>query len=449
MTIRIKRGLNLPIAGTPAQQLLIDSVSTETVALLGDDYVGLKPGLLVAEGERVRLGQPVFEDRATPGLQFTAPASGMVSGIHRGARRRLQSVVIQRDGNDEQTFHSWPRSALIDLDRDSVRNNLLASGLWTAFRARPFGRVPPPNSTPAAIFVTAIDTNPLAADANVVIAADADAFLDGVRVVRALTDGKVYLCVAPDAQSDLFTMERVESVTFSGPHPAGLVGTHVHFLAPVSHDRVVWHLNYQDVIAIGRLFTTGRLDCSRIVSLAGPRVRNPRLLRVPFGVHIEELLRGELLDGPSRNISGSVLSGRRAAGPQAYLGRYHLQVSVLGEQSSREFLGWLAPGINKFSASGMFLSRLLPKRRFDMTTSQHGSPRALVPIGSFEKVMPLNILITPLLKALLVNDTETALSLGCLELVEEDLALCSFVCCSKYNYGEALRDTLAAIERTG
>jgi Na+-transporting NADH:ubiquinone oxidoreductase subunit A len=244
-------------------------------------------------------------------------------------------------------------------------------------------------------------------------------------------------------------MEGVEKVAFCGPHPAGLVGTHVHFLAPVGHDRVVWHLNYQDVIAIGRLFTTGRLDLSRIVSLAGPGVRNPRLLRVPLGVHIEELLRGELLDGPSRSISGSVLSGRRAAGPEAYLGRYHLQVSVLGEQSSRKFLGWLAPGKNQFSASRMFLSSLLPKRHFEMTTSQHGSPRALVPIGSFEKVMPLDILITPLLRALLVNDTETALALGCLELAEEDLALCSFVCCSKYNYGEALRDILATVERTG
>ena len=445
MTIRIKRGLDLPIAGMPAQRLAADSVSTQTVALLGGDYVGLKPNLRVAEGECVCLGQPVFEDRATPGVQFTAPASGIVAAIHRGARRRLQSVVIQCDGNEERAFDCWARSALSDLDPQAVRANLLASGLWTAFRTRPFDRVPTPKSTPAAIFVTAIDTNPLAADPNLVISADTAAFRDGVYVIRALTEGKVFICAAPGNSILENAIERVETANFSGPHPAGLVGTHVHFLAPVSHERIVWHLNYQDVIAIGRLFTTGRLDATRVVSIAGPRVRNPRLLRVPLGAHI----RGELSDGPSRSISGSVLSGRRAAGAEAYLGRYHLQVSAIEEQSSREFLGWLAPGMNKFSASGMFLSSVLPKRFFNLSTSQNGSPRALVPIGSFEKVMPLNVLITPLLKALLVNDTETAIALGCLELVEEDLALCSFVCNSKYNYGEALRDTLASIEKTG
>ncbi len=448
MTIQIKRGLNLPISGAPAQSVA-ETVATDRVAVLGADYPGLRPNLLVAEGERVLLGQPLFGDRGMPDVKFTAPASGVVTAIHRGARRRLQSVVIQRDGNKERAFDSWSGSKLGQLDRHSVRENLLASGLWTAFRARPFGRVSHPESIPAAIFVTAIDTNPLAADPDVVIATAADAFLDGVRVIRALTEGKVFVCTAANSPDLNVSMERVETVAFSGPHPAGLVGTHVHHLAPVTHDKTVWHLNYQDVIAIGRLFTTGRLDVNRIISLAGPHVLKPRLIQVPLGAHIDELIVGELRDGPSRSVSGSVLSGRRAAGPEAYLGRYHLQVNVLGEQSRREFLGWLAPGKNKFSASGMFLSSMLPKRLFDLTTTQNGSPRALVPIGSFEKVMPLNILITPLLKALLVNDTETAKLLGCLELDEEDLALCSFVCCSKYNYGEALRDTLASLEKSG
>lgn len=448
MTIHIKRGLDLPIAGTPVQWVA-DTVSTERVALLGADYPGLRPDLLVAEGDRVRLGQAVFADRTVPSVTFTAPASGVVTEINRGARRRLQSVVIQRDGSEERKFDSWSSLELNQLERSSVSENLLASGLWTAFRARPYGRIPHPDSIPAAIFVTAMDTNPLAADPDIVIATAADAFLDGVRVIRTLTEGNVYVCTAAISTSITSSMERVETVAFSGPHPAGLVGTHIHHLAPVTRDQTVWHLNYQDVIAIGRLFTTGRLDANRIISLAGPHVLKPRLIRVPLGAHIGELVNGELLDGPSRRVSGSVLSGRRAAGPEAYLGRYHLQVSVLGEQSEREFLGWLAPGRNKFSANGMFLSSVLPKRLFNLTTTQNGSPRALVPIGSFEKVMPLNILITPLLKALLVNDTETAKSLGCLELDEEDLALCSFVCCSKYNYGEALRDTLASLEKSG
>lgn len=448
MLIKIKRGLDVPIAGEPVQ-VVTDSVAVRSVALVASDYIGLKPDLLVAEGDRVRLGQPVFEDRGMPGVGFTAPACGTVVAIHRGARRRLQSVVIRCEGDEQQTYESWPSTALRELDRQTVRENLLTSGLWTAFRSRPFGRVPHPDSVPAAILITAIDTNPLAANADVVIASSSDAFKDGVHVVSKLTDGELYVCAAPGSPTLQPLNERIQSVAFSGPHPAGLVGTHIHHLVPVDQYKTVWHLNYQDVIAIGRLFTTGQLDVSRIVSLAGPQVRRPRLVRTPLGAHIDDLVGGDLREGACRIVSGSVLSGRRAAGAVAYLGRYHLQVSVLIEQSHREFLGWLAAGRDKYSASRLFVSSVLRKRRFDMTTSQNGSPRAMVPIGSFEKVMPLDILITPLLKALLVNDTETAQALGCLELDEEDLALCSFVCCSKYNYGEALRDTLATIEKTG
>lgn len=448
MTIQIRRGLDLPIAGVP-DQATVDSVPVTSVALLGGDYPGLKPNLLVAEGDRVRLGQPLFEDRGTPGVRYTAPACGTVAAIHRGARRRLQSVVVRCEGRDEQVFDACSSAALTDLDRDAARENLLACGLWTAFRTRPFGRIPDPGSSPAAIFVTAIDTNPLAVDPDLVIATAKDAFVDGVRVLLSLTEGKVYICTAAGSPEIQAADERIATVAFSGPHPAGLAGTHIHHLHPVDHDSRVWYLNYQDVIAIGRLFTTGRLELTRIISLAGPQVRRPRLMRVPIGAHIDELVHGELADGPCRVLSGSVLSGRRAVGPEAFLGRYHLQVSALGELSRREFLGWLSPGRDKFSATGLFISSILRRHRFNLTTSLHGSPRAMVPIGSYEKVMPLDVLITPLLKALLVNDTETAQALGCLELDEEDLALCSFVCCSKYNFGEALRDTLDSIEKTG
>ncbi|MGE0625715.1 MAG: Na(+)-translocating NADH-quinone reductase subunit A [Pseudomonadales bacterium] len=447
-TIRIRRGLDLPISGEPAQTIS-EARPVDLVAVLGSDYVGLKPVLRVEQGDRVALGEPLLEDAANPGVMITSPASGRVVAVHRGERRRLSSLVIAVDGDAERSFESWSRAALQSLEAASVRQTLTESGLWTAFRTRPFGRVPRIDDQPEAIFVTAIDTNPLAPDPVVVVAESGQAFSDGLEVLTRLTRGIVYVCTASGSGLTAAHSERIETVAFSGPHPAGLVGTHVHYLHPVTGDnRSVWYVGCQDVIAIGRLFVEGRIDAGRIIAMGGPQARNPRLLRTRLGADLNQLLQDELYPGPCRVVSGSVYSGRRAVGPLAYLGRYHHQVSVLPEVAERTFLGWLAPGWRSFSASRMFLSSLSGRgRRFPLHTSQHGSPRAMVPIGSYERVMPLDMLITPLLRALLVGDVETARLLGCLELEEEDLALCSFVCCSKYEFGPALRDVLSAIER--
>jgi Na+-transporting NADH:ubiquinone oxidoreductase subunit A len=445
---RIRKGLDIPIEGVPEQKIS-DAAAAHSVALIGDDYLGLKPALLVAEGDIVKLGQALFEDKNNPGVRITAPGSGRITAIHRGAGRKLQSVIIKLQGKDEETFSSWRSADLEYIGEQDVRRNLLASGLWTAFRTRPFSRVPRVDSEPAAIFVTAIDTDPLAADPTVIIQECANEFANGLSVLTRLTSGNVYVCAAPGAPITIPHRNQIRIVSFAGPHPSGLPGTHIHFLEPVHIDKVVWHVNYQDVIAIGRLFTTGRLDVTRIVALAGPPLVRPRLLRTRLGANIDDLTHGELQKGTLRVVSGSALSGRRAAGWAGYLGRYHSQISVFAEGYRREFFGWLTPGARKFSANRIYVSSFLPRRRFDVTTSQHGSPRAMVPIGNIEKVMPLDILATPLLKALLVHDTDTAQSLGCLELDEEDLALCSFVCCSKYNYGEALRECLTMIEQVG
>jgi Na+-transporting NADH:ubiquinone oxidoreductase subunit A len=445
---RIKKGLDVPIMGIP-EQLVSDSAPVRSVALIGDDYHGLKPELLVAEGDVVTLGQTLFEDKQNPGVRFTAPGSGRVAAIHRGARRTLQSLIIELEGNHEETFNSWESTELASLSEQAVRENLLVSGLWTAFRTRPFSRVPRADSEPAAIFVNGIDTNPLAANSDLIIRASAKEFADGVSVLSRLTRGNVYVCVEPGSSVTVPDGDRIRIVAFAGPHPAGLVGTHIHFLEPVDVDRMVWHINYQDIIAIGQLFTTGRLAVTRIIALAGPPVIRPRLVRARLGASTDDLTQGELAEGSLRVVSGSPLAGRRAMGWAGYLGRYHSQLSVLAEGYRREFLGWLAPGRKKFSANRIFASSFLRQQQFDMTTSQHGSPRAMVPIGNYETVMPLDLLPTPLLKALLVHDTDTAQTLGCLELDEEDLALCSFVCCSKYDYGEALRECLTMIEHAG
>jgi len=423
--------------------------AVSSVALMGPDTVDLKPGMLVAVGDSVKLGQALFSDKQNPGVQFTSPGAGTVAAINRGERRVLQSVVINLDGDEEEQFTAYPPNDLQNISRQDVRDNLLASGLWTAFRTRPFSKIPRPDDVPAAIFVTAIDTNPLAADPDVVIQREGEAFLQGLCVIAALTDGTIHVCTAPDSSITCSDSGDIQHSQFAGPHPAGLAGTHIHLLDPVNGDQTAWHIGYQDVIAVGKLFTTGRLPVDRIVSLSGPSVSKPRLISTRLGANITELVDGELSDADVRVVSGSVLSGHRAAGWAVWLGRYDNQITVLKEGSPREFLSFMRPGIGKYSFTRGFLGNLFGSGGYPLTTSQNGSPRAMVSIGSFEAVMPLDILPTPLLKALLVRDTDSARDLGCLELDEEDLALCSFVCNGKYDYGRHLRKSLHEIEVNG
>jgi Na+-transporting NADH:ubiquinone oxidoreductase subunit A len=371
----------------------------------------------------------------------------VVEHIDRGEQRFLQTVAIRLDGEEEETFNAYREDELAELSRDQVKANLLASGLWLSLRTRPYTMAADPHAVPTAIFVTAIDTNPLAADPAVVIGESPQDFINGLTVIEKLTPGNVFVCHAAGAQPPVPDLERLVVAGFAGPHPAGLVGTHIHFLDPVDGQRSVWHLGYQDVIAIGRLFTTGRLSVERVVSLAGPMIKNPRLIRTRVGASTNDVVRGELEPGEARVISGSVLAGHQAVGPRAYLGRFHNQICVLREGRAREFLSWLSPGMHKFSSIRVLASSLINGRRFDLSTSQNGSARAMVPIGSFERVVPLDILPTQLLRALVVRDTDSALALGCLELDEEDLALCTFVDPGKYDYGPILRQNLEQIRR--
>ena len=446
--MRIKRGLDIPVKGEP-EQAIYDGPPVNTVALLGYDYVGIKPTMTVAVGDQVKLGQALFSDKRNPSVSFTSPGAGKIVEINRGARRILQSVVIELNGDDEESFERYDEADLGTLSAQQVMDNLLASGLWTALRTRPYSLVPDPGSQPQAIFITAMDSNPLAARADVIIQDAAQDFDNGLKVIAKLTEGKLYICKYPEANIAVPQADPFVTADFSGPHPAGLVGTHIHFLDPVNAEKEVWSLNYQDVIAIGRLFTTGRLPVERVISLAGPVVSRPRLIRTRLGASTEDIVRDELDDVDCRVISGSMLSGRRAAGWASYLGRYHTQISVLKEGGERHFLGWLSPGMNDYSASNVFVSSFFKKRKFSFTTSQHGSPRAMIPIEPYQDVIPMDILAVPLLRALLVGDTESAQKLGCLELDEEDLSLCTFLCPSKYEYGPVLRENLTQIEREG
>ena len=457
---RIKKGLDLPISGSP-EQVVEDAPAVDRVGLIASDFVGMKPRWEIQEGDTVRRGDLLFEDRKNPGVRFTASGAGKVVAVNLGERRALQSVVIELNGReragettdeDHAAFESYTGKSVGELDAAAVKALIVESGAWTALRTRPFNKVPAPDSTANSIFVTAIDTEPLTVDVEIALEGRLTDFEAGLEALTHLTDGTVYLCRTPGSGISSGSVAGVEIAEFDGPHPAGLVGTHIHLIDPVSRGKTVWHIGYNDVADIGELFRTGRIPVARIVALGGPAVTRPRLLRTRVGAHIGTLTDGELAEGEVRVISGSVLSGTTAVGDiHGYLGRYARQVSVLLEGRTREFMGWLMPGFNIFSIVPTFLSALFKDddQRFDMTTDTMGSDRAMVPIGTYEEVMPLDIVPTYLLRSMVAGDLEKAEQLGCLELAEEDLALCTVVCPGKYDYGPILRETLSTIEAEG
>lgn len=451
MQFTIKEGLDLPITGEP-KQVIENGNSVNSVAILGLDYVGMKPTMAVNEGDSVKLGQVLFSDKKNPGVNFTSPGAGVVKSINRGEKRILQSIVIDLKGTEEELFSRYDASDLNNLTTEQVKENLLASGLWTNLRTRPYGKIPAIDSNANSIFVTAIDTSPLAADPAIVIKDRADDFINGLTVISKLTQGKTYVCKATGTDIAVGNTNSLQVADFSGPHPAGLPSTHIHFIDPVNIDKFVWHINYQAVIAIGALFTTGKLNVERVVSLAGPTVKNPRLIRTRVGANTDDLVSGELQDNvESRVISGSALYGRQASDWAAFLGHYSNQITALKEGRERELFGWIVPGKNKYSALNVYTSSVDRKfdRKFPLTTTKNGSNRAIVPVGVYETVMPLDILSTPLLKALVVGDSDQAQLLGCLELEEEDLALFTFVDPGKHDFGPVLRANLTKIEKEG
>lgn len=450
MQFTIKKGLDLPISGGP-RQAIEQGNEVKSVAVLGVDYVGMKPTMMVSEGDSVKLGQTLFTDKKNPGVNFTAPGAGVVTAINRGAKRVLHSVVIELKGDEQITFSKYKETELSSLSEEQIKQNLLLSGLWTALRTRPYGKIPSVDKKPHSIFVTAIDTSPLAADPSVIIKARAGDFANGLTVIAKLTDGKTYVCKAVGAEIPTGNAA-VTVADFSGPHPAGLPSTHIHFIDPVSADKSVWHLNYQAVMAIGALFTSGKLNVERVISLAGPTVKNPRLIRTRVGANTDDLIKGELQDVENRVISGSVLHGHHASDWASYLGFYSNQVSVLQEGRARELFGWIVPGKDKYSALDVYIKSRQDRksaRKFPLTTNRNGSDRAVVPVGVYETVMPLDILPTPLLKSLIVGDSDQAQLLGCLELDEEDMSLFTFVDPGKHDFGPVLRANLTKIEKEG
>ncbi|MEM9344398.1 MAG: Na(+)-translocating NADH-quinone reductase subunit A [Pseudomonadota bacterium] len=442
----LRKGLDLPVTGTPRMEVDA-SVDIRSVAIIGDDYLDLKPRISVEEGDTVVAGSPILFDKNMPEALVTAPVAGRVRAINRGARRKLISVVIDVDAeggapvNFADTGDASTREGLVE--------RLCASGLWTSFRTRPYSKVPQIDAVPEAIYITATDTEPLCGDPTIAINADAEAFKTGVATVARLSGGPTYLCQGEGEPLPGHDAEGVEPVAFTGPHPAGLAGTHMHFLTPPQADKFVWTIGYQDVIVIGRLMLTGHYDPSCIIALSGSACKDPRLVKTVAGASMLDLTEADRPDEmPVRLVSGSILSGRAGAGESAYLGRYARQVTIMEEDKKQIPLGWVRPMISKYAIQPV-LGSAMSKREFPLTTNLNGGRRAMVPLGTFEKLMPQDFLPTQLLRALLVMDTEQAQLLGALELDEEDLGLVGFACPAKYEYGIALRDSLTKIEREG
>lgn len=457
---KIDKGLDLPIPGKPLQ-VIRETATCTRVAVVADDFPGMKPRMHVEEGQVVKRGQTLFEDRKAPGVMHTAPAAGRILGIHRGEKRALQAIVIDLSdgeragtpGDDEfQNFETFTGGSPESLSGPQIKALMVESGLWTAIRTRPFSKVPEPTATAEALFITATDTNPHAADPEVVLEDQMDDFRRGLALVAKLVEGPTYLCTGEHSDIANAAPESVRVERFAGPHPSGTVGVHIHTLRPVSREKTVWHIGYQDVAAVGRLAATGRLDTSRVISIAGPNVEDPRLVRSRIGACISEAVTGEVAedDKEMRAISGSVLSGKRTEGEVFdFLGRYERQISLLEEDRENVFMGWLTPGANLFSVTGIYLSKIFKPERFQFTTNTNGSVRAMVPIGLYEKVMPMDLMPTFLLRSMMVGDVERAENFGILELDEEDLALCTYVDPGKNNFGPLLRKNLEIIEKEG
>lgn len=443
--IQTNKGLDIPISGSPKQEIRQGN-QVSKVALIGDDYVDMRPTMLVDEGDRVKIGQPLFTDKKNEGVLFTSPGCGIVQSINRGEKRKFESLVIELDGEENISFFNPSSTRVEKMGPEEIRPLLINSGMWTSFRTRPYGKVPGVASLPSSLFITAVDTSPLAADPQVIIGCYEKEYQLGLSILQQLLPVPIHYCTGADELLPAEKYNNISYYSFQGPHPSGLPSTHIHFIDPVHEQKSVWHIGYQDVIGIGHLFSTGHLLTEKIISLAGPATLNASLIKTRSGAFLPDICRQEISLDDLRIISGSVLNGRESKDNVTFLGRYHDQISVLVESSGRSFFNWAMPGRDRFSIKPVFSSAFRKHMTFPFNTALWGGKRAIFPLDTYDQVMPLDIIATSLLKALTTGDTEKSKDLGCLELIEDDVALCGFVCAGKNEFGAALRQTLTTIE---
>lgn len=438
MTIKIKKGLDIRLKGE-AEKTLSD-ISSKTFAIKPTDFIGVFPKLLVKEGDEVKAGTPLFFDKNRTNIQFTAPVSGRVSEIKRGAKRVLQEIKI--DVDEQIAYEDFVAEDPNKLDREKITEKLLKSGVWPMLRQRPYSVIADPEIDPKAIHISAFDTNPLAVDYDFIVHGCGEEFQMGLDALAKLTSGKLHLNIEVNTSSKVFTNSKnVQINEFSGPHPSGNVGTQIHAIDPINKGDVVWYLYPQDVLSIGRLFKAGKFDARRTIALCGSEVKHPKYFKTIMGVSMEAMLQDNVEGENKRVISGNVFTGDKVENT-GYLGFYHSQISVIPEGNQYAFFGWMFPSFKKHSFYRTALSWMTPKKQYSLNTNMNGGERAIVVTGQFEKVMPLDIYPIQLIKACMIEDIDLMENLGIYEVDEEDFALCEYIDTSKIDIQHVIRKGL-------
>ena len=437
MVVKIKKGLDIRLKGKP-EPTLSTPQSSELFALKPPDFPGLTPKLAVKVDDPVKVGTPLFFDKYRPDVKFTAPVSGTVVAVNRGERRRILEVVVRSDGKNEKlTFKKADPSK---LSREDIIQTLLESGLWPTIVQRPFNIIANPETTPRGIFISGFNSAPLAPDYDFILKDSKEAIQTGIQALSRLTEGRIRVGVRAGkvSESVFSSISGVEINEFSGPHPAGNVGIQIHHTEPINKGDVVWVIKPQDVVLIGKLFSTGQLDLTRIIALTGSEVKQPQYYKITLGESVKNMVAGNLKMDNVRLISGNVLTGQKIS-KEGFVGYYDDQVTIIPEGNYHEFFGWIMPRLNKFSSSRSYFSWMMPKKEFAADTNLNGGKRAFVVTGQYEKVFPMDIYPVQLIKAIMIGDIDLMENLGIYEVAEEDMALCEFVCTSKTEIQSILR----------
>ena len=434
--IKLRKGLDIKLSGK-AELVTESAALPETYALKPSDFPGLTPKLCVKAEQEVKAGDSLFYDKYNPEVVFTSPVGGKVISINRGERRKILEVVIKAEENAGAV--EFTKADPKKLGRELIKEQILKSGLWPFIKKRPYGIIAKPEESPKDIYISTFDSAPLAPDYAYILEGQKETFQTGVNALAKLTDGKVILGLDAKSGTTLFEgLENVASYQFEGAHPVGNVGIQIHHINPINKGDVVWTINPQDVLFIGRLFETGKLDVSKTIALVGSEVQQPRYFKTKLGATIASIVDGNAQVEGNRIISGNVLTGTKV-NLDGYLGFYDSAISVIPEGNDYEFMGWATLGLNKFSASKTFISSLFPKKSYTMNANMHGGERAFVLSGEYEKLLPMDILPVYLLKSIIVNDIDKMEQLGIYEVIEEDLALCEYACTSKIKVQDTLR----------
>jgi len=439
-TIKIKKGYNIQLVGE-ANLNTTDATASETYALKPTDFPNLTPKLLLREGAEVKAGDAVFCDKDRPDILFCSPISGEITEVKRGDKRKILEIIILAD--KEVKYKDFGKVNAATMNRDAVKKHLIDGGVWPLLVERPFGVVADPAYAPVNIFITGINSAPLAADVNYIAAGQEKQLQAGIDALAKLTDGKVYLSLDADKSptDDLKNLKGVDINYFSGDHPKGNPGVQMHHLAPLNKGERAYTVNISDLIIIGRLFTEGRLNMLRTVALAGAAMKKPQYTNIIVGANLKNLSAQILAEGNNRLISGNVLTGKKV-NADGYLGFFSTEITAIPENGDPDFLGWILPGFDRFSLSRTFWSWLKPSKKYNLDTHMHGEERAFVMTGIYERVFPFDIYPVQLIKSIMTKDIEKMEQLGIYEVIDEDFALCEVVCPSKIEVQTIVREGL-------